>query len=213
MCIRTHTHAYTLVQAQTSTHAHIHAQTRIRVHTQQRTQPHTNTHTRTRSLILAHTQPHTHTYTHIYAHKRTGARHSHGCGRLYACSPTGGTQASTKYITFAYVINTATVAAQGADCITLVHVTNTTTTATAHIRIQAHLNTHTQAHLNTHTHAPVDTHTHACQCKPYSHAHTRRMVCNENASTRCETALVLLPPVTLREPAALYVGAVRRREF
>jgi hypothetical protein len=36
-----------------------------------------------------------------------GARHSHGCGRLYACSPPGDT-VSTIYILFTYVINTVT---------------------------------------------------------------------------------------------------------
>ena len=36
-----------------------------------------------------------------------GARHSHGCGRLYACSPPGGTQCPP-FTVHVFVINTTT---------------------------------------------------------------------------------------------------------
>ena len=43
-----------------------------------------------------------------------GARHSHGCGRLYACSPPGGTQCPP-FAVHVTVINTTTATTDTAD--------------------------------------------------------------------------------------------------
>jgi hypothetical protein len=63
-----------------------------------------------------------------------GARHSHGCGRLYACSPTGGTQCPP-FAVHVTVINTTTTTIMpgNPDCLTCPEHSGTDGTASTFI--------------------------------------------------------------------------------